>query len=159
MKRRKFLKGAAALTATPLIPKAALSHGAISPETYAKAVHWAGLWVHSTPATFKNLLGVDAATGEAVFSKLQRDGILGAANRIGVAKAVTPHYALPGFAARLKRAMPQTDASPATRSAKPALEDIAGKTAKTLSTHEDAFEKYDLETVASPRPRPDRAAV
>jgi len=164
MKRRNFLKTAAAFASAPALPvKLGATPLPVSPEQYAKAAHWAGLWVHSTAATYKNMLGVDQAVGEAVFKRLQADGIVGAMDANGIARAMVPHYELPEVAARLKKALAPKNSAKVGASAKAGTSkrlDLK-EVSKRLELEEDAPEESqsDLETEMRPKPRPDVRAT
>ncbi len=155
MKRRQFIKSVAAAATAPLVPsQLAANPLPVSPEAYAKAVHWAGLWVHSTAATYQNILGVDYKTGVAVFQRLQMDGILGMTDGIGVAKAVTPYYEIPQVAARLKEAMAKPVPTAAPKLERPGkLKDLAKDAAEVLSDPHKT-EGAELSSARRPTPRP-----
>jgi|GEM_PF-2968495 len=147
MKRRSFLKQAAAFASAPALPiKARATPLPVSAEAYAKATHWAGLWVHSTAATYSNVLGVNKQVGEAVFKRLQADGILGRTDAIGVARAVTPYYEIPQVAARLKKTM-----------AKPPLSPKSSRPPKTIRKTAEALSKADNEATEGLREDPSDA--
>lgn len=160
MKRRNFLKNAAALATLPALPVGTSATPLPVPaEAYAKAVHWAGLWVHTTAATYQNALGVDYPTATAVFKRLQADGILGLSDGIGVAKAVTPYYEIPQVAARLKKAMakpvPSTAPKPASEVTRK-LPDVVKDAAEALgeTDNEANGTSSTLDVAARPTPRP-----
>ncbi len=112
MKRRNFLKNIGALAATPALPlKLFAAPLPVSAAQYAKAVQWAGLWVHSTAATYKNMLGVDKSVGEAVFKRLQADGVVGAVDASGIARAAVSDTELSQVAVRLKQTLAPKSAS------------------------------------------------
>ena len=167
MQRRKFLKGAAAVAATPAMPfKLAASPLPVPKALYDKAVYWAGLFVHSTPATYKNILNVDAATGRAVFERLQSDGILGAANEIGLARAAIPRYEMPEVAARLQRTMkPAKPRGPYAAQVKTTPENPGPDELRRVLDGDEpsqepvvAEENPDpLATAERPQPRPDQS--
>lgn len=154
MKRRQFIKSLAAAAAAPMMPlKLAARPLPVSPELYAKAAHWAGLWVHSTPTTYQNVLGVEHSVGKAVFERLQADGILGAVDSCGIARAVTPYHEIPEVAARIKKAIrPATGRGPVVKS----VEVDGPRLRKIAKAVTEEPEGEPLETVARPEPRPDR---
>lgn len=160
MKRRNFLKNATAFASAPLLPlKLAASPLPVSPEQYAKAVHWAGLWVHSTAATYKNMLGVDLSVGEAVFQRLQNDGIVGAVDASGIARAVVPHYELPEVAARLKKTMakpsaPKSVLKTTPKKDLPKIHTKARRKSKHTDGEDDVPTSQQLDTATRPAPRP-----
>jgi len=85
------------------------------------------------------MLGVDQSVGEAVFQRLQSDGIVGAMDASGIARAAGPQYDLSEVAARLKQTLAPTTANigasvEASKSAKLDLEKIN----KRIETEDDA---------------------
>ncbi len=165
MKRRNFLRNIAALAAAPALPlKLGAAPLPVSAEQYAKAVHWAGLWVHSTAATYKNMLGVDQAVGEAVFKRLQSDGVVGLMDASGIARAAVPHYELPEVAARLRQTLAPKGvnlgaSAEASKSGKLDLNKISkrleGEEAEEASLESaDQVIEDELENCERPEPRP-----
>lgn len=125
MKRREFIASVGAVAAVPMIPKAALAGTGIAPAVLARGEHLASLWVHSSATMFKNALQLDAKTATSLFDALTKQGVLGQANRFGVARVVVPYYETPAFL--LRQRLAATKARIATSTSKSPNTDFAEK--------------------------------
>jgi hypothetical protein len=102
MKRRTFIRNAAALAATPALPtKIFAGTSGVSAAIYAKAVHYAKLWDTSVPEMYTSALGLDEAQAHSVFNRLVTDNIIGNPNGVGIGQAVLPYYKDPAMAQKI----------------------------------------------------------
>lgn len=102
MKRRIFIRNAAALAATPALPtKLFAGTSGVTAAIYAKAVHYAKLWDTSVPEMYTSALGLDETQAHSLFNRLVADNIIGNPDSVGMGQAVLPYYKDPAMARKI----------------------------------------------------------
>jgi hypothetical protein len=116
MKRRTFIRNAAALAATPALPaKVFAGTSGVSAAIYAKAVHYAKLWDTSVPEMYTSALGLDETQAHSVFNRLVTDNIIGRPNGVGMGQAVLPYYKDPAMAQKIANILRKPGSPPITK--------------------------------------------
>ena len=106
MKRRDFLSSIAASATVPLLPIkvfAGTAATSITPDLFAKAAQWAGLWDHSTKSMLKYQFGLDDNAATGLFDALVKKQVIAGPDARGMSKVMISTYKNPFHAVHVEK--------------------------------------------------------